>query len=295
MKLQKLVHRLPAPLQRHKLLRMLLMIAPFVKRQQVVFNGGSTLVADISDSAVRNYFLRAEFEPEFFAISLPFLKDGGVFFDVGANFGFCTFGLLGAHPGSSLQYHLFEANDEICEYLRESESLHPECNVRIVHAVVSDQPGETRFSINSDALGESTVSEHGTLTIPNIVLDDYIEEHGITRVDFAKMDIEGWEPMALKGCVRSLRKGIFKAIYVEVVPELLNRNGFSVEDVLNLPRENGYEFFFCKQNDHNEAMIPAASWQERTVCGHRMLLAPVTSFQLSRGTDLLAVHRPQLT
>jgi len=114
-------------------------------------------------------------------------------------------------------------------------------------------------------------------------------------VSFAKMDIEGWEPMALKGCLRSLRQGIFKAIYVEVVPELLRRNGFSVEDVLSLPRENGYEFFFCKQGDHNEATIPAASWQERTVCGHRMLLAPVTSYPLSRGTDLLAVHRSQLT
>ena len=39
---------------------------------------------------------RAHFEPEFFRVASPFLADGGVFFDVGANVGLCSFGMIAA-------------------------------------------------------------------------------------------------------------------------------------------------------------------------------------------------------
>jgi FkbM family methyltransferase len=196
--------------------------------------------------------------------------------------------------GSGLHCHLFEANEMICNYLGESRQLHRDSRIEIVRAVVTDQPGETRFSINSEALGESTVSEKGGTAVPNVVLDEYIRQHGIETVDFAKMDIEGWEPAALRGARESLRSGILKAIYFEVSPALLSSHGFCPLDALAILRECGYEIFFCKAADRENGVIPAQDWTERRVRNRSMLVAPVLNFPEAISTDLLAVHRSLL-
>ena len=46
----------------------------------------------------------------------------GVYFDLGANFGLCTFGLV---PQKKMKYHLFEANDYLIKFIKKSVKLYP--------------------------------------------------------------------------------------------------------------------------------------------------------------------------
>lgn len=193
--------------------------------------------------------------------------------------------------GRFLKCHLFEANAAICRYLEDSSALYPDIPVTINHGVVSDVPGQSAFEINAHALGESTVTTTGGSFIQNIVLDDYIEAHRLDCVDFAKFDIEGWEPIALKGAARLLRAGIFKTIYLEVVLANLEKHGFRIADAVEPLQNYGYDVFFCKQADREDGRVPADFWKVREVNGHQLQLAPFRPQFGVLSTDLLAIHR----
>ncbi len=180
---------LPKFFRRHKLVKALLFLSPQSRVQLVEFNGGARLYADISDSFPRSYFLGHSFEPEFFSIATPFLSKGGIFFDVGAHVGFCTFGLIHALRGQGVACHLFEANREACELMRRSAGLYPHETILINNSAVSDKPGMSRLFLKKGHLSGSYISEKGSQEVSNLRLDDYIQTQAIQRIDFLKMDI----------------------------------------------------------------------------------------------------------
>ena len=58
------------------------------------------------------------------------------------------------------------------------------------------------------------------------MLDDYCNEQKITTVDFAKIDIEGYELSALKGWRKKLSNHSIRTIHIEIIPENQSRYGF---------------------------------------------------------------------
>jgi FkbM family methyltransferase len=69
--------------------------------------------------------------------------------------------------------------------------------------------------------------EDQTGATTTISIDDFVRENGISRIDFIKMDIEGAEPVALKGAVETIRK--FK-------PKLAIAIYHSMDDFINIPK-----------------------------------------------------------
>src|ERR1700691_5245790 len=110
MNISKIVETLPAVLRRHTFIRLLMQLFPNDNIQLVRFNDCAKVFADLNDANARQYLITGCFEPEFFTIAEPFLRCGGCFFDVGANFGFCSFGLMAKMPETTISFHLFEAN-----------------------------------------------------------------------------------------------------------------------------------------------------------------------------------------
>src|SRR5579863_2093860 len=119
-KLQRWFRQLPAPLQRHRLIKLLITVAPACRRSELHFNGSCKLIADLTDSWARQCFREGVFEQEFFEIVSPLIPEKGVLFDVGANFGWCSFGLFGARPKDEIHFSLFEANPAILECIKQS-------------------------------------------------------------------------------------------------------------------------------------------------------------------------------
>jgi FkbM family methyltransferase len=290
MNIAKVVRGLPRPLRRHRFVRGLLRLSPGSSVQEVTFNGGARLFADISDAFPRAYMLSGVFEPEFFDIVVPFLRRGGAFLDVGANVGFCSFGLVRALAGGPpVEFHLFEANPRLCTLIRRSIALHPDQSMEVVHGCVTDMPGTSRLHVVHEQLGSSYISDDGVETVPNVVLDEYLDSRGIARVPLMKMDIEWLEPRALAGARRSLSTGRIGAVYLEVSASNLARQGFTPATVLSALRDVGLEVFFVRRADLRACGTtgpPIALEIDGTTIPARR----ADAFPPGHQTDVLAVH-----
>ncbi len=78
---------------------------------------------------------------------------------------------------------------------------------------------------------------------PVIVLDDWCAAHGVGRVDFIRMDIEGSEAAALKGALGIIERDHPNAL-VEIHPAMLKaRFGADAQGVVDLFLTRGYRMF----------------------------------------------------
>jgi FkbM family methyltransferase len=219
--------------RRHLLVHCLLGVFPKSHDQWIEFNERAKAFVDLRDPEVRNVFLKRSFEPDYIALASAILSEGGVSFDCGANFGLCTFGLIPSLDLGHLSFHLFEANPKLIRYLEKSKSLFPSAAVQVVEGCISDRPGTSRFQFDSQYTRHSHVDADGASTQENIVLDDYLERHGIDKVTFLKMDLEGQELSALRGLSKAFGRGAVEVIYFEVRSELLQRYDVLPERILH--------------------------------------------------------------
>jgi len=241
--------RAPSFLRRHSLIRLLVKFGLLGNPTLAYFNKGSKAFVNLLDPEPRNVFLKRQFEPDFFEISNAFLKKKSIFFDLGANHGLCSFGLIPDRPQSD--FHLFEANSGLAEIIKKSIAIHQDASVKLSCACVTDKPGSSRFFLEKSQTGQSHVaagSETGDM-VPNLILDQYCDDQKVKEVDFAKIDLEGHELSALKGWQNFLSSHKTKAIYVEIMPENQVRYGLPTNSPLIFLEQLGYRLFLCKKED----------------------------------------------
>jgi FkbM family methyltransferase len=87
--------------------------------------------------------------------------------------------------------------------------------LNINHCAVSDHDGEISIAFNAEHSGASHVTSVGGGTVTCCRLDSYLEANGISEVALMKIDVEGYELIALRGCEDALKKKSIKAIYFE--------------------------------------------------------------------------------
>ena len=211
----RLAEHLPKFLLRHRIIEFLCKSGLQQRICRIDFNENASSYIDLMDPEPRNAFIKNSFEPDFFELAKCFLSDdGGTFFDLGANVGFCSFGLLPFKP--KCNYHLFEANPKIIELLMHSIEYHSSSSISLTHACVTAENGSCKFCLASEQSGQShvaTIDESG-ISIPCITLDGYCFANNISKIDFAKIDLEGHELSALKGLETCLKDHIVKAFYI---------------------------------------------------------------------------------
>lgn len=245
----QLAKSLPKYLLRHKIIDMFIRFGLQNKFTEISFNGNSKAFIDLIDPEPKNVFIKGFFEPEFFKTVSAFLPEDGIFFDLGANVGFCSFGLIPRNP--KVNYHLFEASPFLIRLLTQSIKLHADNNFHLNHCCLNNLNGKTRFKIQTNQTGQSHVStDHKEgIEIPNLVLDDYCDKEKLKCIDFAKIDIEGHELPALQGWNKSLSNCLVKALYIEIIPENQQRYGRKTNAPLQYLESLGYTLFLCKESD----------------------------------------------
>lgn len=245
----RLIKYLPRILHRHKTIEILVNCGLQNKIVKVLFNNSSQAFLDLSDPEPRNVFLTSEFERDFFKIAQCFVSAHSVFFDLGANYGLCTFGLM--PKLSTAKFHLFEANEKLVKIISMSVKLYPDSFIKINNVCISDQEGETKFHLEKKQTGQShvaTYKEDG-ISVQNLLLDEYCKRESIKTIDFAKIDLEGHELKSLKGWNKYINDHRVKALYLEIVPENQNRYGLRTIAPLQFLESCGYKLYLCKQED----------------------------------------------
>jgi FkbM family methyltransferase len=288
-RLRRFLDSLPPALRRQKLLSALCRFRLVSPVQSLEFNGNARAWVDLRDAESRATYLSQAYWPEFPPIVAAFLRDGGDLFDVGANFGFVTFGVVPLVQGLGTRFHLFEANPRILPLLRRSAGEWPGESFSLNHCCVSDKPGISRLTLPDSSWGHAFIGAAGD-PVPNLVLDDYIEDRKIGRIAFLKIDIEGWEPYALQGARRALTSGKVAAAFIEVSPDSLQRTGLSPSDLLRMLEGFGFDVYFCGLHDSPDPH--GLKWARVPVNGTSLRFAmasplPITFVQ----GDVLAIHR----
>ena len=161
---------------------------------------------------------------EHFLDSMAPRLQGGVLLDVGANYGSYAEYLSRIAPTARI--HAFEPHPST--FRRLSQHLSGR-NVTLVQEALSDRGGElelfdfadgdgsTQASLSQEAVGffADRVVRHA---IRSTTLDAYLEREGIERVDFLKIDTEGFDLNVLKGAERAIRERRIGMIQFEFIP-----------------------------------------------------------------------------
>jgi FkbM family methyltransferase len=240
---------LPKFLHRHKVLNFACRFGLQESVLPIEYNSSAKTVIDLRDPEPRNVFISKEFEPDFFDLANSFVGEKGTFFDLGANVGFCSFGLIPTHQRTA--FHLFEANPNLIPLLNQSIELHPDQNFHLNHCCISDTHGKTSFKLEGNQSGQSHVcpAQGKGIEVPNLVLDEYCDQNQINCIDFAKMDLEGHELPSLQGWEKSLSAHRVNALYIEIMPENQARYGRETNAPLAFIESLGYSLYLCKDSD----------------------------------------------
>jgi hypothetical protein len=81
------------------------------------------------------------------------------------------------------------------------------------------------------------------LPVRTTTLDDYAAASGLQRIDFLKLDVEGYEPAVLRGAAALLNRHAIDIIFFEWCPPLLRRAGFDPGELLAEIEKAGYALY----------------------------------------------------
>lgn len=302
--LQRLVGALPQPLRRIKVAQFLAFItgSPY---HRIRFQQGE-LIGNVQDRGVANSLVRRTFaDYGYFELASRLLNSGDVHVDLGANYGFHTFGLLQTPISPQIKYVLIDANPDCIACLTESVKLYPALQFKIFHTAAAVKAGEIKFTFALSATGGGHVgaaanSGEAEIVVPATPLDNLFEENNVAKISLMKMDIEGSEPYAMQSLDRMLGSHRVDFIYFEVNPDCLDLQQTNPEALFDAFTRHGYRIFWPHDGEdwilktYGRDNAIASDLKRFTIVGNRP--HQVIEFELTRyrkghfgQCDLLAV------
>lgn len=179
------------------------------------------------------------------------LRPGMCVVDVGANHG--LFSLEAAHlVGPEGVIHAFEPTPSTRALLERNLAANGLGRVRVFPAALGDAPGTARLRVHREMSGLNTLApdditwNHRTLRadaiveVPITTLDAHTEAQGIGRIDFLKIDVEGFELGVIRGARGLLASRCVDRIMLEIGDVTCGNAGVSPIDLLTELESLGY-------------------------------------------------------
>ena len=176
-----------------------------VAREANVNIGGKNFAITSDDNYLD--YIKGGFEPSTVKFFKALLRDTDVVLDVGANIG-CTALLFG---GLSKQVYAFEPSPTTFAFLEKNISKSGLKNVLPQNVGLGSESGEYTFAVSPANRSGGFVSNkiqasagHNQEKIQIRQVDEIVDSLGLTKVDFIKVDVEGFEGNVLRGASRTL-------------------------------------------------------------------------------------------
>ncbi len=190
------------------------------------------------------------YEPELRSFLNSFLQPGYVAIDVGANVGWHTL-LMAMKVGRNGRIVAFEPNPSVRKALIRHLELNRFSQVRVLPYALSDEESRVKFfgpPADDPGNGDGFIvhdpsSVSGSLIeVEARALDRLLPNLDIERLDFVKMDIEGFEYRALLGMAATIEQ-FGPVITFEFNASYLDRCEATPETLGKLIAKHGYQTF----------------------------------------------------
>jgi FkbM family methyltransferase len=139
-----------------------------------------------------------DFEPEFQSLCQQFVDDDAICVDIGANIGLKTLYLARHVPNGRVI--AVEAAPGVAACLRTNLALNAAANVTCVETAIGDRTGSVSFA-ESSAYGH--IASEG-IEVPVVTLPELVRRLDLPRLDFVKIDVEGFEYPILTSSLETL-------------------------------------------------------------------------------------------
>ncbi|MDD3679277.1 MAG: FkbM family methyltransferase [Candidatus Shapirobacteria bacterium] len=203
------------------------------------------------------------------------IRSGMTVIDIGANIGIYTTEAARL-VGKQGRVIAFEPEKYNFQLLTERVRKSGYKNITLENIALSNKKGEQTFYIDSVNLGNHSFSQKNiydgaeAIRVHTTTIDKYLQEHGISKVDVIKIDVQGAEPLVLAGA-RKLLKDQSPAILLEYWPVGIKNLGQDPDKFLRSLSEYGFRFMVVDKHtkDTNPISLSALiaesrNWQDST-------------------------------
>jgi len=258
-----------------------------------LFNG-VTMRCDLRDQIQRQIYFFGAYEPIEAYLFKLLLKPGMIVVDGGANVGQYTL-IAATEVGCTGEVHAFEAVPANFGRLQ-AHVLGNAVNatVRINMKALWHQTEDLNLHLERGMLGNKGAYTIGvpptvvdTVTSKGVRLDDYVNEHGLERVDLIKLDIEGAEWFALRGAVETIRRWR-PTLLLEINRGACMQIGYEPERIWQFLKPFGYLMRIVGQSAEASTPISSLSGIERA---NMLFYVGEIPDEVTRGWTLKSVLR----
>lgn len=203
------------------------------KRNQITYE------LDISDYMEYVLYFGIDAEPRNVLNNL--IKNDTVILDIGTNIGETLLNFAKINQ-NGMNYG-FEPVPYLYKRAIKNISLNKFLNIRVNNIALSDKEESLFFQMptnnNSGGIAMSKNTNIGSQEVKAIKLDDFLLKNSISKVDFIKIDVEGFEMNVLKGAVETL-KTHKPTMFIELDDKNLKKQNSSAKELVVFLINIGY-------------------------------------------------------
>jgi FkbM family methyltransferase len=211
--------------------------------QAIVKRRGFIWDLDLNEGVDLAIFLFGGFEQQTAKALKKLVRPGSTVLDVGANIGSVTL-VLAKLVDQAGRVYAFEPTDYAIRKLKRNLALNPGVAKRVIveqMRLTCEERREGPVEIYSSWKLAGEARRHpkhrgiaqSTQGSTAASLDDYCEKHGIPKVDFIKLDVDGFEGEVLAGAINLLKRDR-PSICMELAPYALAERGSSIHQVFGI-------------------------------------------------------------
>jgi FkbM family methyltransferase len=186
-------------------------------------------------------YLLSGLEPSVVRVSSDILRPGDIAVDIGANVGFLTRQFAGM-VGKKGRVFSFEPDPDVFKHLQFNTRRFPQ--VSLAQTAMSDSCGSSTLYLHPiSAMSNSLLNAWegaSPLTVQTSTFDAWVSKANPGRLRLIKIDVEGAEPLVLRGMRMTLASPHKPHVILEFCPKNL-RGREAEKEIFGILSENGYQ------------------------------------------------------
>lgn len=219
--------------------------------QEVKINGESAIFEASRASGGDKVRWMSREESHFLGEVVSEIKKDDTFYDIGANIGFFScFAANIIERGKVVAFEPYPPNVRQLE--RNLSHNSPKSGYEVAEVALSDHHGTIDFTASSDGPGKQTGTIHPTgdsIKVETWPGDQYIMNRDLSPPSVVKIDVEGAEPLVLRGLKESLAQDDCRALFCEIHLPAPHRPSFedygeTKEGLIDIIEDMGFEIEF---------------------------------------------------